>query len=140
MFAFVRPEDSEKVHQEFLANEEEFFESLGIPYQVLEMCTGDLGSQAARKYDLEAWMPGRDSWGEVTSTSNTTDYQARNLGIKYKTGDKNEFVHTLNGTLCATSRAIIAILENYQQVDGSVLIPEVLQKYTNFKIIMTNKT
>jgi len=89
-----------------------------------------LGAQAARKFDLEAWMPGRKDWGEVTSTSNTTDYQARRLGIKYRDADgKIKFVHTLNGTAIAVSRAIIAILENYQQEDGSVEIPEVLQKY-----------
>lgn len=135
MFAFAKPEDSENLHQEFLKNEEEFFQSLEIPYRVLEMCTGDLGSQAARKYDLEAWMPGRGDYGEVTSTSNTTDYQSRNLNIKFKNGDKSEFVHTLNGTLVATSRAIIAILENGLQEDGSIKIPEVLQKYTGFSEI-----
>lgn len=132
MFAYTKPDESDKMHQEFLNNEKEFFQSLGIPFRVLQMCTGDLGSQAAKKYDLEAWMPGRGDYGEITSTSNTTDYQARNLGIKYKEGDKTEYVHTLNGTLCATSRAIIAILENFQQKDGSVLIPEVLRKYTGF--------
>lgn len=135
MFAFTYPEDSDDTHQEFLKNEEEFFQSLGIPFRVLEMCTGDLGSQAARKFDLEAWMPGRQDWGEVTSTSNTTDYQSRNLNIKFKQGEKNDFVHTLNGTLVATSRAIIAILENFQREDGSIKIPEVLQKYTGFSEI-----
>lgn len=126
MFAYTKKEDSKKIHEKFLELEEEFWTSLGIPYRVLEMCTGDLGSQAARKFDLEAWMPGRDDWGEVTSTSNTTDYQARNLNIRYKDGDKTEYAHMLNGTLVATSRAIIAILENFQQEDGSIKIPEVL--------------
>lgn len=126
MFAYTKKEDSKNVHLKFLELEEEFWQSLGIPYRVLEMCTGDLGSQAARKFDLEAWMPGRDDWGEVTSTSNTTDYQARNLNIRYRDGESIEYAHMLNGTLVATSRAIIAILENFQQEDGSVKIPEVL--------------
>jgi len=126
MFAYTKKEDSKAVHEKFLELEEEFWTSLGIPYRVLEMCTGDLGSQAARKFDLEAWMPGRDDWGEVTSTSNTTDYQARNLNIRYRDGENTEFAHMLNGTLVATSRAIIAILENFQQEDGTIKIPEVL--------------
>lgn len=126
MFSFCKKEDSKKMHEKFLELEEEFWTSLGIPYRVLEMCTGDLGSQAARKFDLEAWMPGRDDWGEITSTSNTTDYQARNLNIRYRDGENIEFAHMLNGTLVATSRAIIAILENFQQEDRSVKIPEVL--------------
>lgn len=126
MFAVTSKEDSPKIHEKLLELEEEFWTSLGIPYRVLEMCTGDLGAQASRKFDLEAWMPGRDDWGEVTSTSNTTDYQARNLGIKYRDGDATEYAHMLNGTLVATSRAIIAILENFQQEDGSVKIPDVL--------------
>lgn len=136
MFAYSKPEESPKIHQEFLAFEEELWQKLGIPYRVLEMCTADLGAQAARKFDLEAWMPGRGDWGEVTSTSNTTDYQARRLNIKIKRNDgKLEFVHTLNGTAFAISRAIIAILENYQQEDGSVLMPEVLHKYLGFERI-----
>lgn len=129
MFAYTKPEDSKTMHEEFLKLEEEFWQSLGIPYRVLEMCTGDLGAQAARKFDLEAWMPGRGDYGEVTSTSNTTDYQARNLGIRYRDGDKTQYIHTLNGTLVAASRAIIAILENFQQEDGSVIIPKALQGY-----------
>lgn len=126
MFAYTKKEESKKMHERFLELEEEFWQSLGIPYRVLEMCTADLGSQAARKFDLEAWMPGRGDWGEVTSTSNTTDYQARNLNIRYRDGDHTEYAHMLNGTLVATSRAIIAILENFQQEDGSVKLPEVL--------------
>lgn len=134
MFAYTRPEDSPRVHEEFLKFEKELWQGLGIPYRVVEMCAGDLGAQAARKFDLEAWMPGRGDWGEVTSTSNTTDYQARNLNIRYRPSSKfqvpsSPFVHTLNGTAIATSRAIIAILENYQQEDGSARIPEVLQPY-----------
>ena len=129
MFAYTKAEESKKTHEKFLALEEEFWQSLGISYRVLEMCTGDLGSQAARKFDLEAWMPGRGDWGEVTSTSNTTDYQARNLNIRYKDEEGVKFAHMLNGTLVATSRGIIAILENFQQADGTVRIPEVLVPY-----------
>src|SRR3990167_4546065 len=132
MFAYTKKEDSAKMHEKFLELEEEFWTSLGIPYRVLEMCTGDLGSQAARKFDLEAWIPGRGDWGEVTSTSNTTDYQARNLSILYRIADGCIAVaHTVNGTALATSRALIAILENYQQNDGSVAIPPALQPYMN---------
>lgn len=130
MFAYTTPDDSRRMHDELLALEEELWQGLGIPYRVLQMCTGDLGAMASRKFDLEAWMPGRGDWGEVTSTSNTTDYQARNLDVRYKKNNgEHGFAHTLNGTALATSRAPIAILENYQQEDGSVAIPEVLQKY-----------
>lgn len=130
MFVYAHPEESEKIHEELLKFEEEFWQSLKIPYRVLEMCTRDLGAQAARKFDLEAWMPGRNDWGEVTSTSNTTDYQARRLNIKIKRpSGESIFAHTLNGTLMASSRAIIAIMENYQEKDGSVAIPEVLRPY-----------
>lgn len=130
MFIYCKPEDSEEMHEHILEMEEKIYQSLGLPYRVLEMCTGDLGAMAARKFDIEVWMPSRDEYGEVTSTSNCTDYQARNLNIKYKTKDgKNKFVHMLNGTAVATSRTPLAILENYQEADGSVRIPEVLQKY-----------
>lgn len=145
MFTYTKPEESPKMHEELLALEEALWQGLEIPYRVVEMCTGDLGAQAARKFDLEAWMPGRAApegrgeWGEVTSTSNTTDYQARRLNIRYKvqgTGQQGlEFVHTLNGTAIATSRAIIAILENYQEKDGSVRMPEVLVSYLGFDVI-----
>ncbi len=132
MFAFCAPDQSELIHQELLRIEETIFQGLMLPYQVIDTCTGDLGGPAYRKYDLEAWMPGRGKggeYGEVTSTSNCTDYQARRLNIRYKIpGQKGtRFVHTLNGTAVAVSRAILAILENYQQPDGSVLVPKVLQ-------------
>jgi seryl-tRNA synthetase len=132
MFAFCLPEQSEEIHLELLATEEAIFQGLGLPYHVIDTCTGDLGGPAYRKYDLEAWMPGRGDkgeYGEVTSTSNCTDFQARRLEVKYKTpGQKgNRFVHTLNGTAVACSRALVAILENYQQADGSVMVPEVLR-------------
>jgi seryl-tRNA synthetase len=134
MFAFCTPDQSEGIHQELLHIEEEVFKGLGLPFHVIDTCTGDLGGPAYRKYDLEAWMPGRGDkgeYGEVTSTSNCTDYQARRLGIRYKThGQKGtRFVHTLNGTAVAVTRAILAILENYQQADGSVVIPEVLRPW-----------
>ena len=136
MYVYCRPEDSSAMHSKLLQLEEELWESMGIPFRVLEMCTGDLGAMASKKYDLEAWMPGRGDWGEVTSTSNTTDYQSRRLGIKFKrTNGKAEFAHTLNGTAIATSRAIIAILENYQTKDGTVKIPKVLRDYIGKKEI-----
>ncbi len=130
MFVFCRPEDSEKIHQEILSVEEKIFQGLEIPYRVIDNCAGNLGAASIRTLDLEAWMPGRGEYGEITSTSNTTDYQARRLGIKYRDGHGEiKFVHTLNGTAVATSRALIAILENYQQKDGSVKIPRVLVPY-----------
>ncbi|MBY0523170.1 MAG: serine--tRNA ligase [Gemmataceae bacterium] len=134
MFAFCAPDQSEEIHKEILRIEEEIFQGLGLPFQVIDTCTGDLGGPAYRKYDLEAWMPGRGQggeYGEVTSTSNCTDYQARRLGIRYrKPGQKGtHFVHTLNGTAVAVTRAILAILENGQQADGSVIVPEVLRPW-----------
>jgi seryl-tRNA synthetase len=136
MFAYALPEDSEKIHTEFKDIEVEIFKDLGVPFRVVDICTGDLGGPAYRKYDLEAWMVSKNGWGEVTSTSDTTAYQSRRLNIKVerKNGTK-EFLHTLNGTAIAVSRAIIAVLENYQQKDGSILMPEALQKYLNFKKI-----
>lgn len=130
MFIYCRPEDSDKMHEHLLKMEEEIYQELELPYRVLEMCTGDLGAMAARKFDVEVWMPGRGDYGEVTSTSNVTDYQARNLNIKFKrkTGE-TEFAHMLNGTAIVMSRIPLAILENFQQKDGSVKIPKVLQKW-----------
>jgi seryl-tRNA synthetase len=134
MFAFCAPDQSEAIHREMLRIEESIFQGLGLPYQVIDTCTGDLGGPAYRKYDLEAWMPCRGEqgeYGEVTSTSNCTDYQARQLNIRYKRpGQKGtHFVHTLNGTAVAASRAILAILENHQQADGSVVVPQVLRPW-----------
>ena len=134
MFAFTTPDQSEATLEEFCELECELFDGLGLPYRVLDIASGDLGGPAYRKYDLEAWMPGRGKageYGEVTSTSNCTDYQARRLDIRYKKrGEKGtHFVHTLNGTAIACSRAIIAILENYQQADGSIVVPEALRPY-----------
>jgi seryl-tRNA synthetase len=138
MFAFCTPEDSDKIHEEIREIEEEIFQGLGLPYHVIDTCTGDLGGPAYRKYDLEAWMPARGKegeFGEVTSTSNCTDFQARRLNIRYK-GPKQKgtrFVHTLNGTAVAVSRCLVAILENYQQADGSVVIPPVLRPWMGGK-------
>jgi len=141
MFIFSAPDQSEAIHQELLAIEKEIFEGLGLPFHVIDTCTGDLGGPAYRKYDLEAWMPGRGAkgeYGEVTSTSNCTEYQARRLNIRYKKpGQKGtHFVHTLNGTAVAVTRAILAILENYQQADGSVVMPEVLRAWVGKERIL----
>ncbi|MDR2193987.1 MAG: serine--tRNA ligase [Treponema sp.] len=138
MFVYCLPEDSNQCHDYLRSVEEEIFSGLGIPFRVVDTCTGDLGAPAYRKWDLEAWMPGRNNggWGEVTSTSNCTDYQARRLNVKYKDDDgKNKFVHMLNGTAIAVSRAIIAVLENFQQEDGSVRLPAPLVPYCGFEVI-----
>jgi seryl-tRNA synthetase len=136
MFAFTTPEQSEGIHDEMVEIEERIFQGLGLPYRVVDICTGDLGGAAYRKYDLEAWMPGRGAYGEITSTSNTTDYQARRLQIRYRRdGGRPHLLHTLNGTAIAVSRALIPILENYQQEDGSVLVPEALVPYVGKKVL-----
>ncbi len=138
MFIYCLPEDSGKAHEELRLIEEEIFSGLDIPFRVVDTCTGDLGAPAYRKWDLEAWMPGRGEgeWGEVTSTSNCTDYQARRLNIKYKDEDgKNKYVHMLNGTAIAISRALVAILENFQQEDGSIKMPKALVPYLGFDTI-----
>ena len=128
MFAYTRPEDSAAMHERFLALEERIYRDLEIPFRVVDICTGDLGGPAYRKYDLEAWMPGRGEWGEITSTSNCTDYQARRLNIRFKEkGTKGtRLAHMLNGTAIAVSRAIIALIENGQRADGSIALPSVL--------------
>lgn len=131
MFSFTKPEDSRKEHEFLLSMEEKLMAALQIPYRVLQICTGDLGFQAANKYDIEAWLPGQNQYRETHSTSNVTDFQSRRLNIKYKNPEtgKNEYVHTLNGTAFAIGRMIIAIMENYQQKDGSIKIPAVLEGY-----------
>jgi seryl-tRNA synthetase len=148
MFVYCLPEQSGAFHEELRSIEEEIFSGLEIPFRVVDTCTGDLGAPAYRKWDLEAWMPGRANppsrsggeWGEVTSTSNCTDYQARRLNIKYRDEDaagksRNRFVHMLNGTAIAVSRAIVAVLENFQQSDGSVKLPKALVPYCGFEYI-----
>jgi len=138
MFVYCLPEESGRFHEELRLIEEEIFKGLNIPFRVVDTCTGDLGAPAYRKWDLEAWMPGRNGgeWGEVTSTSNCTDYQARRLNIRFKDDDgKNKYVHMLNGTAIAISRAIIAVLENFQQADGTVRLPKALVPYCGFDVI-----
>lgn len=143
MFQYVIPSESESAHQEILSIEKEIFQGLGIPFRVVDHCTADLGTPALRTFDLEAWMPGKPAkngsmgdWAEITSTSNCTDFQSRGLNIKYQDVEGNkDFVHMLNGTAIAVGRAIIAIMENNQQADGAIKIPEVLHKWTGFKEI-----
>ncbi|MEK7197857.1 MAG: serine--tRNA ligase [Patescibacteria group bacterium] len=131
MFSFTKPIDSKKEHEFLLSMEEKLMKALELPYRVLQICTGDLGFQAANKIDIETWLPGEKNYRETSSTSNVTEFQSRRLNIKYKdekTG-KNEFVHTLNGTAFAIGRMIIAIMENYQEKDGTIKIPTVLEGY-----------
>lgn len=143
MFQYVTPENSETAHQEILSIEKEIFDGLGIPFRIIDHCTADLGGPSYRTYDLEAWMPGKPNkedkmgdWAEITSTSNCTDYQARGLNIKYKSKEgKTDYLHMLNGTAIALTRALIAIMENNQQADGSIVVPEVLHKYCGFEKI-----
>ncbi|NRA06906.1 MAG: serine--tRNA ligase [Myxococcales bacterium] len=134
MFVFSRPEDSELIHDELLAIEERIFQALEIPYRVIDVATGDLGAPAYRKFDIEAWLPGRGkggAYGEITSASNCTDFQARRLRTRFRRKDskRNEIVHTLNGTAIAISRTLIALLENHQRADGSIGIPEALRPF-----------
>ena len=131
MFAFTLPEESEQMLFTLRGIEERIFNELKIPFRIVDTSTGDLGGPAYRKFDLEAWMPGRNDWGEVTSTSNCTDYQARRLNARYKIkGEKgSHLLHTLNGTAIALSRGILAVMENYQQADGSIRVPDVLKPF-----------
>lgn len=138
MFSFSHPEKSEEEHQLFLSIEEELMKELKIPYQVVRLCSGDLSRPSAATYDIEAWLPGQNNgkgeYRETHSSSNCTDFQARRLNVRYRDkAEKLNFVHTLNGTAFAIGRTLIAIIENYQQKDGSVLTPEALQKYLGFK-------
>lgn len=136
MFIFCSTDQSEKEHQLILSCEEKIMQALNIPYQVVLMCSGDLGFPVAKKYDIEGWFPHQGKYRETHSTSNCTDFQARRLNIRYRDKDNNiRFVHTLNGTACAVGRTLIAILENYQQEDGSITVPQVLVKYLGKSII-----
>jgi len=135
MFSFVDPETSREEHDFLLAREEELVQALEIPYRVVNVAAGDLGASAAKKYDIEAWFPGQERYREITSTSNTTDYQSRRLKVRFKDAEgNNRLVHTLNGT-AVTGRALIALVENHQQADGSIRIPEALRPYTGFDVI-----
>ena len=128
MVSFVKQGEDDKEHDFLLSLEEKLLKALEIPYQVVKMCTGDLGFPAARKYDLEGWIPSQNKYRELTSTSTTTDFQARRLGIRYKDGERTEYANILNGTAFST-RPIITIMENYQQKDGSIIVPEILSKW-----------
>ncbi len=142
--AFTLPEDSWKMHEELLKNCESFFKLLKIPYRVVNICTGDIGTVAAKKYDVEAWMPAQEAYREVASCSNCTGYQANRLGIRYrlkKGSEEKEVPHTLNSTMVATTRAIVAIMENFQKSDGAIKVPTALQKYVgNKKEIVPHKS
>ncbi len=130
-FVFCKPEDSWKFHEELIENAEKLFQKLKIPYRIVNICTGDIGIVAAKKYDLDAWMPRENEYKEVVSCSNCTSYQAVRLNVKYNGVKGKEYVHTLNSTAIATGRALRAIIENYQQKDGSIKVPAVLQPYMN---------
>ncbi|MBT9151489.1 MAG: Serine--tRNA ligase [candidate division WS2 bacterium] len=137
MFSFCQPKKSKQEHQLFLSLGEKLMQLLKIPYQIVQLCSSDLAQPSAATYDIETWMPGQDQYRETHSTSNCADFQARRLNVRYKDKDnKLNFVHMVNGTAFAIGRVLIAIIENYQQKDGSVKIPEVLQKYLGFKIIL----
>jgi seryl-tRNA synthetase len=131
-FVFSRPEDSWAIHEELIRNAEGLVQKLGLAYRVVNVCTGDMGTVAAKRYDVEAWMPAQNAYREIISCSNDTDYQARRLNIRYREKEgaaPKGFVYTLNSTALATGRTIVAIIENYQQKDGSVVVPEALRKY-----------
>ena len=132
-FVFCKPEDSWNEHEKLISNAEELFQALKLPYRVVNVCSGDLGTVAAKKYDLEVWLPGQNTYREAVSCSNCTSYQAVRSNVRYRdrTSDPTEYVHTLNSTFVATERTLIAIMENYQQSDGSISIPEVLRDYMN---------
>jgi seryl-tRNA synthetase len=147
MFVFCKPEDSEQIHQDLLAIEQEIVDGLEIPYRVIDIASSDLGGPAYRKFDIEAYMTmlgdpeasenikKQGDYGEITSTSNCLDYQSRRLNIKYQNGDSKDFVHTLNGTAVVLSRFPITLVENHQQKDGSIQIPKALHKYLSFEEI-----
>jgi len=132
-FVFCKPEESWKEHEKLISNAEELFQALKLPYRVVNVCSGDLGTVAAKKYDLEVWLPGQNTYREAVSCSNCTSYQAVRSNVRYRdrTSDPTEYVHTLNSTFVATERTLIAIMENFQQGDGSIAIPEVLRSYMN---------
>jgi seryl-tRNA synthetase len=128
MFVYCLPETSRQEHERLLGIEEGLIQALGIPYRVINTAAGDLGAPAVKKYDIEAWFPGQQRYREITSTSNTTDFQSRRLGIRFRRDHRLEHVHTLNGT-AMTARAMLAILENFQEPDGSIAIPEPLWEF-----------
>ena len=135
MFSFCHPDKSWDEHETLLAMEEGIVQALGLPYRVVNVAAGDLGASAAKKYDIEAWIPSQETFREITSCSNTTDFQARRLKARFKSDKGNRLVYTLNGTAVAVGRTILAIMENFQQADGSIVIPEVLHPYPGFDVI-----
>src|SRR5664279_143158 len=138
MVSFVAEGEDDREHEYLLSLEEKFMKLLDIPYQVVKVCTGDLGFNAARKYDIEAWIPTQNKYREMTSTSTVTDFQSRRLNMKYQDGDQKKYLQVLNGTAFST-RPLVAIIENYQQEDGSVKVPEVLRKYIGKDVITPSK-
>ncbi len=135
MYSYTEPDKSWAEHEFLLAIEEEILQELELAYQVVNICTGDLGVAAAKKYDCEVWFPAQKRYRELTSCSNTTDFQARRGGIKYHSGDKTDYVHTLNGTAMASARTLAAILENYQTKDGKIKVPKVLTPYVGREFV-----
>jgi len=135
MFVFTTPEEAEAEHQRLLAWERQFMDDLELPYRVIDVATGDLGASAARKFDIEAWIPTQGAYREVTSTSNTTQFQARRLRVRLRDEEGTRPVATLNGTLCAMPRIIVALLENHQQPDGSVRVPAALQQFLGREVL-----
>lgn len=139
-FVFCKPEDSWKLHEELIANAEQLFKKLKLPYRIMNICTGDIGIVAAKKYDLDVWMPREKEYKEVVSCSNCTSYQAVRLNVKYRKNSEKEYVHTLNSTAIATGRTLRGIIENYQQKDSSIKVPNVLVPYMNgIKVIKKQK-
>jgi seryl-tRNA synthetase len=128
MYVYCAPDQSGDFHERLLAYEEEIVQALGLPYRVMNIAVGDLGAPTAKKYDIEAWFPTQGRYREITSCSNTTDYQARRLNVRFRRDGNLEFVHTLNGT-GATARALLSIMENFQDEGGTVAVPEALQRY-----------
>ena len=140
MFVFTRPEESREEHDRLLSIEEAIVTGLELPYRVVNVAAGDLGASAAKKFDIEAWFPSQQAYREITSCSNTTDYQARRLKVRHRTESGNHLVHTLNGTAVAVGRMILAILENYQEADGSVAMPTALVPYLGFERIKSSSS
>ena len=132
MFSFCHPDHSWDEHEFLLSLEEEIVRLLEVPYRVVNVAAGDLGASAAKKYDIEAWIPSQERYREITSCSNTTDFQSRRLRIRFRSESGNRLVHTLNGTAVAVGRLLIALLENHQQPDGSFVVPEALRTYVGF--------
>jgi seryl-tRNA synthetase len=136
---FVRPEQSYDELERLTADAEDILRRLGLPYRTVVLCTGDMGFASAKTYDIEVWLPGQNGYKEISSCSNFEAFQARRAGIRYRTGKKSELVHTLNGSGLAVGRTWVAIVENYQQKDGSVVVPEALRPYMDVEVIRARK-